>query len=397
VTGFHRLQEAVTASKRVLVRVDFNVPMQDGVVSDDTRLRRAKPTIDLLREAGAKVILLSHFGRPNGQVIANLSLNQIVPALENILGCTVAFANDCVGQIAEQAVRAMRDGDVLLLENTRFHQGETVNDPALASKMAALGDIFVHDAFSVAHRAQVSSFGLATHLPAFAGLAMEYELDHLTQALGTPTHPVLAVVGGAKVSTKMELLKNLVSKVDILCVGGGMANTFLFALGKPVGISLCERGFADTALEILDNAKRSGCEILLPKDVVAATAFAANAPHKVRLAEDVHDDEMILDAGPDAVAALMHAIARAKTVIWNGPLGAFELPPFDRATIQAASYCAQQTTAGKLISVAGGGDTVAALNLAGIADQFTFVSTAGGAFLEWMEGKQLPGILCLSK
>ncbi|VAV94408.1 Phosphoglycerate kinase [hydrothermal vent metagenome] len=395
MTGFRRLQQANVSGRRVLVRVDFNVPMQDGQVSDDTRLRRAKPSIDFLRNAGAKVILLSHFGRPNGKIIAEMSLQQIVPALQNVLGCDIAFAQDCVGELAQDAVENLSAGQVLLLENTRFHAGETRNDPNLAKQMAALGDIFVSDAFSVVHRAHVSTAGIAALLPAFAGLALERELDHLDQALGNPVAPVLAVVGGAKVSTKIDLLQNLVSKVDILCVGGGMANTFLFAQGKPVGTSLCEPGLAELARSILAKAKTTNCQILLPQDVVVAKKFAAHAPNTTRLANDVREDEMILDAGPMAVKTLTNAMDSAKTLIWNGPLGAFEMQPFDTATVAAAKYAANRSKQAKLISVAGGGDTVAALNLAEVADDFTFISTAGGAFLEWMEGKELPGIACL--
>ncbi len=397
MNAFRRLEDANLAGQRVLVRVDFNVPMHGGAVSDATRLRAAKPTIDYLRNAGAKVILLSHFGRPGGAPNAAMSLRQIVGALQGVLGCDVGFAADCVGDVAKEAIDALSPGAVLLLENTRFYAGETKNDPALAKQMAALGDVFVSDAFSVAHRAHVSNVGVAAHLPAFAGMAMQRELDHLSQALGHPIKPVLAIVGGAKVSTKIELLQFLVTQVDMLCVGGGMANTFLHALGKPVGISLCETDLADLSRRIMATAKEHNCEILLPKDVVVAKEFAAHAPHTTRNADGVRDDEIILDAGPCAVDALADAMDRAKTLIWNGPLGAFEFAPFDTATMEAARYAAKLTKAGKLLSVAGGGDTVAALNMAKVADQFTFISTAGGAFLEWMEGKELPGIACLSK
>lgn len=396
MTAFRRLQETNPTGQRALVRVDFNVPMQEGKVSDNTRLQRAKPTIDFLRSSGAKVILLSHFGRPDGAPDPAFSLQQIIPELENVLGCKVAFATDCVGDIAKAAIAKMSFGDVLLLENTRFHRGEVIDDPVMASEMASLGDLFVIDAFSVTHRAHVSSFGLAAHLPAFAGLALEHELDHLGKALGNPVNPVLAIVGGAKVSTKIELLQNLVTKVDMLCVGGGMANTFLYALGKPVGKSLCEPDLAELARTIMANAKASNCEILLPEDVVVAKEFKANATHEIRLAEDVSADEMILDAGPKAIKELEAAMDKAKTLIWNGPLGAFEFPPFDTATVTAAKYAAALTQAGKLVSVAGGGDTVSALNMAKVTEQFTFISTAGGAFLEWMEGKQLPGLDCLA-
>ncbi len=396
MSAFRRLETASPSGKTVLVRVDFNVPMANGMVSDDTRLIRAVPTIKHLREAGAKIVLLSHFGRPGGKPDREMSLSQIVSALSKVLGLPVGFASDCVGSVAQAAIDAMVPGQVLLLENTRFHAGESKNDPELAGQMAALGDLFVSDAFSVVHRAHASNVGIASHLPGYAGLALERELDHLSQALGHPVQPVLAVVGGAKVSTKIDLLQNLVTQVDMLCVGGGMANTFLYALGHKVGTSLCEPDLSELARTIMQKAKDSGCEILLPKDVVVAKQFAAHAEHTTRLASAVRDDEMILDAGPVAVDALADAMDRAKTLIWNGPLGAFEMKPFDTATLEAARYAAKRTNAAKLISVAGGGDTVAALNLAGIADQFTFISTAGGAFLEWMEGKDLPGVACLS-
>jgi len=395
MASFRRLQDADLFGKTALVRVDLNVPIQGGAVSDSTRLQRAKPTIDFLRKAGAKVVLLSHFGRPGGKEDLEFSLAPIVPALEQVLGCSVQFAKDCVGPLAQQAVTNMPDGGILLLENTRFHSGETANDPDMAKSIASFGDLFVSDAFSVVHRAHVSTVGIAKHLPAFAGLALERELDHLDQALGNPVKPVLAVVGGAKVSTKIDLLQNLVKQVEMLCIGGGMANTFLFAQGLSVGKSLCEPSLADTALAIMAGAQQSGCEILLPSDVVVAKEFAANVPNITKSANDVSSDEMILDAGPMAVTALIEAMGRAKTIIWNGPLGAFEFPPFDIATAKAATAAAKLTKAGKLISVAGGGDTIAALNLVKAADDFTFISTAGGAFLEWMEGKELPGIACL--
>lgn len=397
MAGFRRLEDAALAGCRALVRVDFNVPFADGKVSDDTRLRRAKPSIDFLRAAGAKVILLSHFGRPGGKANPTMSLAKITPALETVLDCKVGFANDCVGQAAADAVEQMVAGDVLLLENTRFHAGETNNDPKMAEQMAKLGDLFVSDAFSVTHRAHVSTCGIAAHMPSYAGLALERELDHLGQALGNPVSPVLAIVGGAKVSTKIELLQNLVTKVEMLCVGGGMANTFLYAAGQSVGKSFCEPELAELARTIMEIAKANNCQILLPEDVVVAKQFRAHAQHTTRLATKVRADEMILDAGPCAVDRLADAMDRAKTLIWNGPLGAFEFPPFDTATVTAARYAAKLTATGQLISVAGGGDTVSALNLANAADQFTFISTAGGAFLEWMEGKQLPGLICLSK
>ncbi len=393
--AFRRLEDADVSGARVLVRVDFNVPMKDGIVSDGTRLKAALPTINALHKRGAKTILLSHFGRPKGKREPGMSLGAVMQALSVLLDTKVHFADNCIGDRARFAIDAMKDGEVLLLENTRFHPGEESNDPALARQMAALGDIFVNDAFSAAHRAHASTTGIAALLPAFAGKAMERELDHLEKALGNPQHPVLAVIGGAKVSTKIALMENLVSKVDMLCVGGGMANTFLHALGKPVGTSLCEKDYAPTALAIISAATKNDCALLLPSDVVVAKAFAANTPSQIVGLDAVADDDMILDAGPKTVAALIAAMDHAKTVIWNGPLGAIELPPFDRATNEAAKACAERTRAGKFISVAGGGDTVSALNKSGAAQDFTFISTAGGAFLEWMEGKALPGVEAL--
>ena len=393
--AFRTLDDADVKGQRVLVRVDFNVPMQNGAVSDDTRLRAALPTINDLRDQGAKVILLSHFGRPKGARVAAMSLAPVAPVLAALLGAPVSFASDCVGETAQKAVAVMAPGDVLLLENTRFHKGEQDNDPKLARSMADLGDLFVLDAFSSAHRAHASTVGIAQFLPAFAGRAMQRELEHLEKALGSPEHPVLAVVGGAKVSSKIDLLQNLVAKVDMLCIGGGMANTFLHALGKPVGASLCEKDLAETARAIMTSAVRNDCQILLPVDVVVAQKFEANAPHQTVGLDEVGEKDMILDAGPQSVTALNAAMDHAKTVIWNGPLGAFELTPFDAATKAAARHCAALTREGKLVSVAGGGDTVSALNQAGAADGFTFISTAGGAFLEWMEGKALPGVEAL--
>ena len=393
---FRTLDDAGDLSgKRVLVRVDLNVPVEDGRVTDATRIERVLPTIRELSEAGAKVILLAHFGRPNGERNEAFSLAFLAPVLGDHLGRSVAFADDCTGDAAAGAVAAMGDGDVLLLENTRFHAGEEKNDPALADAMATLGDVFVNDAFSAAHRAHVSTVGLANRLPAFAGRAMQAELEALDAALGNPERPVMAVVGGAKVSTKLDLLGNLIEKVDRLAIGGGMANTFLAALGVGVGRSLCEHDLTDTARTIMAKANGAGCEILLPSDVVVATAFEANAPHETVAVDAVPSDRMILDAGETTVATLAERMADARTLVWNGPLGAFEIAPFDRATVEAARLAAQATKAGRLITVAGGGDTVAALNHAGVADDFTYISTAGGAFLEWMEGKDLPGVAAL--
>ncbi|SNR60516.1 phosphoglycerate kinase [Puniceibacterium sediminis] len=382
--------------KRVLVRVDINVPMKDGQVTDATRIERIAPTIADILAHGGMPVLLAHYGRPKGQVVPEMSLQQLVPALESVLGVPVVFVADCVGPAAEAAAGALQPGQVLLLENTRFHAGEEKNDPDLAAGMATLGDIYCNDAFSAAHRAHASTEALARLLPSCAGRLMQAELSALEKALGNPQRPVLAVVGGAKVSTKLELLSNLVEKVDILVIGGGMANTFLAAMGLDVGKSLCEHDMTDTAKEIADKAVKSGCEILLPRDVVVAWEFKAGAENKVVKAEECPADAMILDAGPDSVFHVGQALERAKTLIWNGPLGAFEIAPFDAATNAAAAHAAKLSREGKLVSVAGGGDTVAALNKADAAKDFTYISTAGGAFLEWMEGKTLPGVAALS-
>ncbi len=405
MVDFRRLEDVDVANKRVLVRVDFNVPCDDeGNVTDNTRLAAALPTINYLRKHKAKIILISHFGRPGGQRETSASMMKLIKPLSGLLKTNVAFAPDCIGKTADTAVAALQAGDVLLLENTRFHKGETHTrtggkgyEPKFAAALAAHGEIFVHDAFSVAHRAQGSTSGIAASLPAYAGLAMERELDHLSQALDIPKRPVMGLVGGAKVSSKIDLLKNLVGRLDTLAIGGGMANTFLAALGHGVGASLCEHDLRDTALEIMDNAKKANCQILLPVDVVAAKEFKAGAQHRVCGLDDVAEDEMILDAGPQTVNKLADAIDASKTLIWNGPLGAFELVPFDTATVEAAKYAAKQVKNNGLIAVAGGGDTVSALKHAGAADGFTFISTAGGAFLEWMEGKALPGVEILKK
>jgi phosphoglycerate kinase len=395
MTTIRRIQDVDVAGKRVLVRVDFNVPMKDGVVSDDTRLRAALPTIEYLKEHGAKAILLAHFGRPKGQRVSGLTLEAVAQPLAELVGDAVDFVRDCVGEDAASAVADMSDGDVLLLENTRFHAGEQSNDPDFSGQLAALGDFYVNDAFSAAHRAHASTEGLAHRLPAYAGLALQRELDHLVAALDAPERPVIAIVGGAKVSTKLDLLQNLVKKVDILFVGGGMANTLLHAQGIEVGASLCERELVDTARLILVAAEEAGCKLMLPSDVVLAGEFKPNPKTRLSDVHDVKPGEMILDCGPATVVALTLAMESAKTLIWNGPLGAFETPPFDFATMSAAKQAAQAARDGSLIAVAGGGDTVAALNLAGVSDDFTFISTAGGAFLEWMEGKALPGIEAL--
>lgn len=396
MTDFRRISDAGDLTgKTALVRVDFNVPMDNGRVTDDTRLRAALDTVQTLRTSGAKVGLLAHFGRPKGQRVPDMSLVPVASAFGKVLGSNVAFVGDCIGPHAKAALNDLPPAGVLLMENTRFHPGEEKGDEALAQEMAALGDLYVNDAFSAAHRAHASTAIIAKYLPAYAGCSMERELDALAKALGTPERPVLAVVGGAKVSSKIDLLKNLVSKVDMLAIGGGMANTFLAARGIDVGKSLCEHDLADTAREIEANAKASGCEILLPTDVVVSKEFAANAPNRTCGLDDVSDDEMILDAGPNTVEALKAAMARAKTLVWNGPLGAFELTPFDTATVAAAQAAGKLAASGALTAVAGGGDTVAALNHAKAAEDFSFISTAGGAFLEWMEGKALPGVEAL--
>ena len=382
--------------KVVLIRVDINVPVENGKVTDTTRIEKIVPTVVDVIARGGKPVLLAHFDRPKGKIVPEMSLRQVLPALKAALpGRPVTFAEDCIGLPAKQAVAAMGRGDIVLLENTRFHPGEEKNDPQLAASMAALGDIYVNDAFSAAHRAHASTEGIARLLPAVAGRLMQAELKALEAALGTPARPVVAVVGGAKVSTKLDLLGNLVTKVDHLVIGGGMANTFLVAQGNEVGKSLAERDMAATAAEILTKAKAAGCTIHLPTDVVVAREFKANAPHEVVAATACPADAMILDAGPQAVANIGSVFETCRTLIWNGPLGAFELEPFDAATNAAARKAADLTSAGRLISVAGGGDTVAALNKAGAAAGFTYISTAGGAFLEWMEGKALPGVEAL--
>ncbi len=389
------LDDVALAGKVVLVRVDINVPMEGAVVTDMTRIDKIKPTVEDIIAKGGKVVLLAHFDRPKGKVVPEMSLGRLVDALAGSLGRKVVFGAECIGPVAAAAIAKAGAGDVVLLENTRFQPGEEKNDADLAKAMAALGDVFVNDAFSAAHRAHASTEGLARLLPAAAGRLMEAELRALEAALGAPKRPVVAVVGGAKVSTKIELLANLVTKVDHLVIGGGMANTFLVAEGIEVGKSLAERDMAETAREIRHRAQKSGCQIHLPVDIVVAREFKAGAESQTLAVRDCPPDAMILDAGPKTVAALEAVFASAKTLIWNGPLGAFEIEPFNRATNAAALAAARLTKAGGLISVAGGGDTVAALNAAGAAEDFTFISTAGGAFLEWMEGKELPGVQAL--
>ena len=382
--------------KRVLVREDLNVPMADGRVTDDTRLRATIATVTELADKGAIVLILAHFGRPKGLRNPEFSLAMLTQPYSDVLGRPVRFIDDVAGEAAEAAVATLNPGDIAILENTRFHAGEEKNDPELAAQIAKLGDLYVNDAFSAAHRAHVSTEGLARQLPAFAGRAMEAELDALEKALGNPEHPVAAVVGGAKVSTKLAVLKHLVGKVDHLIIGGGMANTFLAARGVDVGKSLCEHDLTGTAEEILDAADKAGCTVHLPYDVVVAKEFKPNPETRTVNVHEVAGDEMILDLGPNAVEALGDVLKNCRTLVWNGPLGAFETPPFDMATVALAKTAAALTQDGSLVSVAGGGDTVAALNQAGVGTQFTFVSTAGGAFLEWMEGQDLPGVAALT-
>jgi phosphoglycerate kinase len=389
------LDDMDLADKVVLTRVDINVPMEGGRVTDMTRIDKIKPTVDDIIAKGGKVVLLAHFDRPKGKVVPEMSLGHVVEAVAGSLGRKVVFGADCVGNVAALAIGKAEAGEVVLLENTRFHPGEETNDPGLAAEMAKLGQVYVNDAFSAAHRAHASTEGLARLLPAAAGRLMEAELRALEAALAAPKRPVVAVVGGAKVSTKIELLANLVTKVDHLVIGGGMANTFLVAEGIEVGRSLAERDMAETAREIRHRAQKAGCKIHLPVDIVVAREFKSGAASQTVGIRDCPPDAMILDAGPETVAELEKVFAGAKTLIWNGPLGAFEIEPFNAATNAAAQAAARLTRAGGLVSVAGGGDTVAALNAAGAADDFTFISTAGGAFLEWMEGKELPGVQAL--
>jgi len=396
MTAFRTLDDADVKGKRVLVRVDLNVPMDNGRVTDATRIERVVPTIQEIADKGGKVILLAHFGRPKGRDPKE-SLKPVAEAVSRHLGRPVTFAEDCIGEEAANAVKAMKDGDVVLLENTRFHAGEEKNDPAFVKELARNGDLYVNDAFSAAHRAHASTEGLAHVLPAFAGRTMQAELEALTKGLETPQRPVVAVVGGAKVSTKIDLLENLVGKVDALVIGGGMANTFLYATGLGVGRSLCERDLAETALRIIDRARETGCAIILPVDAVVASEFKAGAEHHTYGIDAIPDNGMILDVGSQSIERINAAINDAATLVWNGPLGAFEIAPFDQGTVAAARHAAERTKAGKLVSVAGGGDTVAALNHATVAEDFTYVSTAGGAFLEWLEGKALPGVDALRK
>ena len=391
MTAFQTLDHVEVKGKRVLVRVDLNVPVENGVVTDATRIDRLAPSITELADKGAKVILLSHFGRPKGRDAKN-SLKPVVAELAHIIKRPVKFADDCIGETAEQAVAELRPGNILCLENTRFYPGEENNDPEFAKALAKLGDIYVNDAFSVSHRAHASTEGLAHLLPAYAGRTLQTELDALVKALEHPDRPLTAIVGGAKVSTKLDLLGNLSRKVDVLIIGGAMANTFLLAQGKKVGKSLFEKDLVEIAKKILDEARANKRQIILPVDAVVAEKYEAHAPSRVVDVDHVGDNDMILDIGPHSIEYAISELARSKTLVWNGPFGTFEIEPFDNGTDEVAEAAAELTQAGKLVSVAGGGDTVAALNAAGVADRLTYVSTAGGAFLEWLEGKALPGV-----
>lgn len=392
MAGFRTLDQADVKGKRVLLRVDVNVPMDDGKVTDTTRIERAAETITELADKGAKVILLAHFGRPKKGPEAKFSLKPVTAAIAEVIKRPVGFASDCVGPEAEKAVAAMKDGDIICLENTRFHPEETKNDPAFVDQLAKLGDIWVNDAFSAAHRAHATTEGLGHKMPGYAGRTMQAELDALTRALEAPQRPVAAVVGGAKVSGKLDLLGNLLDKVDVLIIGGGMANTFLAAQGHPVGKSLCENDLIPTAQQIMEKAKKTDREIVLPTDVVVAQKFEANAPSRTVDLDSVGPEDMILDIGPRSIEYVVSLLARVKTVVWNGPFGAFEMQPFDKGTMQVAAAAADRSATGRLVTVAGGGDTVSALNQAGAAEKFSYISTAGGAFLEWLEGKALPGV-----
>jgi phosphoglycerate kinase len=392
--SFRSLDDADVKGKRVLVRVDLNVPVHDGEVADVSRIERNAPTITEIADRGGKVVLLSHYGRPKGPDPKE-SLKPVVAAVARIIKRPIAFAEDCVGPIAETAVAALKPGEILCLENTRFHRGEEKNDSAFAAQLAQLGDIYVDDAFSVAHRAHASVEAIAHLLPAFAGRAMQEELEALEKALHSPDRPVAAIVGGAKISTKLDLLGNLITKVETLIIAGGMANTFLAAQGKSVGKSLCENDLIPTARDILAKAKSLHREIVLPVDAVVAQKFAAHVPSRVVSVDDVGAADMILDIGPRSIEQAVSVLARSKTLVWNGPFGAFEIEPFDNGTIEVAEAAAELTTDRRLVSIAGGGDTMAALNAAGVIDRFTYVSTAGGAFLEWLEGKTLPGVKVL--
>ena len=394
MSSFRTLDDVDVKGKRVLVRVDLNVPMENGRITDATRIERVAPTIQEISDKGGRVILLAHLGRPAGRDLKE-SLKPVAVELARVLKKHVGFAEDCVGEAAEKAVAAMKDGEIILLENTRFHKEEEKNDPVFVEKLAKLGNIFVNDAFSAAHRAHASTEGLARKLPAYAGRAMQAEIEALTRAFEAPQRPVIAIVGGAKVSTKLELLENLISKVEALVIGGAMANTFLHAQGVDMQKSLAEKDMADTARRILAKAAEANCAIILPVDAIVAFHFKANAPSHAYGLAALPDGGMVLDIGPQSIKRVKGAIDEASTLVWNGPLGAFEMPPFDHGTVVIARYVAERTKAKKLVSVAGGGDTVAALNAAGVTGRLTYVSTAGGAFLEWLEGRKLPGVEAL--
>jgi phosphoglycerate kinase len=397
MASFRTLDDLDAKGKRVLVRADLNVPVRDGAITDRTRIERLSPTLKELAEKGAKVVVLSHFDRPKGKRVPEMSLRPLAEALSSVLGTPVAFADDCIGPEAEAAVAKMAEGDVLLLENTRYHAGEEKNDPALSAEMAKLGDAYVNDAFSAAHRAHSSTEGVAKLLPSYAGRLMEAELKALEAALGNPSRPVVAIVGGAKVSTKLDLLGNLSRKVDVLVIGGAMANTFLAAQGYDMGKSLQEAEMHPTALRILDEAKAANCEILLPRDLVVSAEFRAHPATRTVTVDSVPSDMMALDVGPETIDVIEGRLRQASTLVWNGPLGAFETPPFDAATVAVAQSVAGLTESAGLKSIGGGGDTVAALRHAGVAERMTYVSSAGGAFLEWLEGKTLPGVAALQR
>lgn len=396
MTQFQTIDDLQLSGKRALVRVDFNVPIRDGKITDNSRIVRVLPTIRDLKAQGAKIILMAHFGRPKGNVVPEMSLAPVAQGLSDALGGEkIAFANDCIGTEISAQVDALKNGDIIMLENLRFHAGEEANDSSFAQELAKLGDVYINDAFSAAHRAHASTEGLARLLPAAAGRLMQTELEHLTQALGQPKRPVAALVGGAKVSTKLELLSNLVGRVDVLVIGGGMANTFLNAKGVEIGRSLCEHEMADTARAILKEAEAQGCKVMLPSDVVVAETLAKNVPTSTVGASAVPENQMILDAGQQTAQEIIAELKSCKTLVWNGPLGCFETEPFDAATNLVAQAAAALTVSGDLLTVAGGGDTVAALVHAGVDKDFSYISTAGGAFLEWLEGKTLPGVKAL--
>lgn len=394
---FQSMKDLDLKDKTVLVRVDLNVPVQNKRVTDTTRIDRLKPTIDYLRKSDAKILILSHFGRPEGEQNPSMSLAFLVPVLKESWGCDIRFAQDCIGDKAQRLKDGLKSGEVGLLENVRFHKGEEKNDPEFIKQLAVLGDIYINDAFSAAHRAHASTEGLARMLPHAAGFLMEEELNALDSALGNPQKPVAAIVGGSKISTKLGVLNNLIEKVDFLVLGGGMANTFLFAKGANIGGSLCEENMKDEALSILSKAEKSGCEIILPLDFKVVKELASGAAYKIVSADQIPADQMAIDIGPASIKNISDKIGSCKTILWNGPMGVFEIKPFDEGTNALAEFAAKQTQSGKAVSVAGGGDTVSALENAGVYDQFTYVSTAGGAFLEWLEGKTLPGVKALLK